>query len=88
MGNSQSATSRTSTRTSLPTSTDPLPFLIPEKHLTRYLSKQNGESALISKFANAGFRVIDPAVYATVRKGARFEEALKNHQDFGFGSCQ
>ncbi len=53
-------------------------FLIPEKHIHRYLPKPNGESEMISQFANAGFTVIDPAVYATVRKGARFEEALKN----------
>lgn len=53
-------------------------ILLPEKHIHRYLQKPNGETALINKFANAGFIVIDPAIYATVRKGARFEEALKN----------
>lgn len=53
-------------------------ILMSEKHIHRYLSKPNSEASLINKFANAGFIVIDPSVYATVRKGARFEEALKN----------
>ena len=53
-------------------------ILLPERHTNQYLPQPNGESAIINKFANSGFIVIDPSVYATVRKGARFEEAFKN----------
>ena len=50
-------------------------FIIPERHINRWLPDPNGEVQLISNFANAGFRVIDPAMYAAIRKGANFKAA-------------
>lgn len=49
-----------------------------EKHLGRWLTNPTGESAIINKLVRAGFKVIDPAMYATIRNGARFKEALKD----------
>lgn len=52
--------------------------LLSEKHINYYLPNPNSESAIVSKFVNAGFTVIDPSMYAAMRKEARFEQALKN----------
>lgn len=52
--------------------------LMQERHVSHYYPRPNSESAIISKFVNAGFQVIDASMYAATRKDGRFEQALKN----------
>jgi curli biogenesis system outer membrane secretion channel CsgG len=52
--------------------------IIGEKHINQWLSSPVGETELVNKLVRAGVPVIDPAMYAAVRKGARFSEALKD----------
>jgi curli biogenesis system outer membrane secretion channel CsgG len=52
--------------------------ILPEKHINRYLTEASCETELLRKFLEAGFKAVDPAMYATLRNGARFSEAVKN----------
>lgn len=53
-------------------------IIIPEKHVNRWLPDPNGETQLVNRFASAGFRVIDPSMYAAMRKGANFKAAVND----------
>ncbi|PHI21076.1 hypothetical protein CEQ90_05190 [Lewinellaceae bacterium SD302] len=50
--------------------------LTAEKYVSRYAPKPTGETSIIDGFLRAGFKVVDPAMYATLRNGARFKDAL------------
>ncbi len=52
--------------------------MISEKHVNYPLPISSGESEILRKFLEAGFRVVDPSMYATLRNGAKFSEAVKN----------
>jgi curli biogenesis system outer membrane secretion channel CsgG len=52
--------------------------IVPEYHITFRIPDPAGETEILRKFLEAGFRAVDPSMYATLRKGARFSEAVKN----------
>jgi curli biogenesis system outer membrane secretion channel CsgG len=52
--------------------------IVPEQHITFRVPDPAGETEILRKFLEAGFRAVDPSMYATLRKGARFSEAVKN----------
>lgn len=52
--------------------------IVPEYHITFRVPDPAGETEILRKFLEAGYRAIDPSMYATIRKGARFSEAVKN----------
>jgi curli biogenesis system outer membrane secretion channel CsgG len=52
--------------------------IVPEYHITFRVPDPAGETEILRKFLEAGFRAVDPSMYATLRKGARFSEAVKN----------
>lgn len=52
--------------------------ILPEFHITRRIPDPAGETEINRKLIEAGFPVVDPAIYATIRNGAKFEEAAKN----------
>jgi curli biogenesis system outer membrane secretion channel CsgG len=52
--------------------------IVPEYHITFRVPDPAGETEILRKFLEAGFRAVDPSMYATIRKGAKFNEAVKN----------
>jgi curli biogenesis system outer membrane secretion channel CsgG len=50
--------------------------IVPETHIQRPIPDPAGETEIIRKFIEAGFKVIDPAVYATLRSGAKFKDVI------------
>lgn len=52
--------------------------IVPETHLQRVIPDPAGETEILRKLIESGFRAIDPAVYATVRNGASFKDAIKD----------
>lgn len=51
--------------------------IVPETHLQRVIPDPAGETEILRKLIESGFRAIDPAVYGTVRNGASFKDAIK-----------
>lgn len=52
--------------------------IIPEIHIQRRIPDPAGETEIIRKFIEAGFRVIDPSVYDNIRETDRIRQASKN----------
>lgn len=52
--------------------------IIPEFHITQILPDPAGETEVVRKFIDAGFRVVDPALYAALQKTMQFDEAAKD----------
>jgi hypothetical protein len=53
--------------------------IIPEYHLTRVrIPDPAGETEINRKMVDAGFRVVDPALYAAIEKTMEFDEAAKD----------
>jgi curli biogenesis system outer membrane secretion channel CsgG len=52
--------------------------IVPEVHIQRPIPDPAGETEILRKFIEAGFKAIDPAVYATLRTGAKFKDAVKD----------
>jgi hypothetical protein len=52
--------------------------ILPEYHIQRRIPDPAGETEINRKLIQAGFTVIDPAMYATLRNGAQFSEAAKD----------
>jgi curli biogenesis system outer membrane secretion channel CsgG len=52
--------------------------IVPEKHINAAIPDPAGETEILRKLTEAGFRAIDPAMFATLRHGVRFDEAMKN----------
>lgn len=52
--------------------------ILPEFHISRRIPDPAGETEINRKFIEAGFRVVDPAMFATIQNSARFNEAARN----------
>ena len=52
--------------------------ILPEYHITQRLFDPAGETEINRKLVEAGFHVVDPAVYATIEKTAKFSDAAKD----------
>jgi curli biogenesis system outer membrane secretion channel CsgG len=52
--------------------------VVPETHLNAPLPNSASETVLLQKFLEAGFKVVDPAVLATISNQARFRDAIKD----------
>lgn len=52
--------------------------ILPEFHITQRIPDPAGETEINRKLVEAGFPVVDPAMYATIRNSAKFDEAAKN----------
>jgi curli biogenesis system outer membrane secretion channel CsgG len=52
--------------------------IVPEVHIQRPIPDPAGETEILRKLIESGFRAIDPVVYATVRNGASFKDAIKD----------
>jgi curli biogenesis system outer membrane secretion channel CsgG len=52
--------------------------IVPEYHIQSPIPDPAGETEIIRKMLEAGFRVIDPSMFATLRNGAKFKEAVKD----------
>jgi hypothetical protein len=52
--------------------------IIPEYHLTVRIPDPAGETEINRKFIDAGFKVVDPALYAALEKTIEFDEAAKD----------
>jgi curli biogenesis system outer membrane secretion channel CsgG len=52
--------------------------VVPEFHITSRIPDPAGETEILRKFIEAGYSAIDPSIYATIRNGAKFDEAVKN----------
>lgn len=52
--------------------------ILPEFHITRRIPDPAGETEINRKLIEAGFQVIDPAIYATIKNSAKFVDAAKN----------
>ena len=53
-------------------------FIVPEYHLTRIVPDPAGETELNRKFIEAGFKVVDPAMFAAISQTAQFTDAAKD----------
>jgi hypothetical protein len=52
--------------------------VVPEYHLNAPLPNSACETTVAQKFLDAGFKVVDPAVLATITNQARFRDAVKD----------
>jgi curli biogenesis system outer membrane secretion channel CsgG len=52
--------------------------ILPEFHITQRIPDPAGETEIIRKLVEAGFPVVDAAMYASLRGSAKFDEAAKN----------
>ncbi len=52
--------------------------IIPEYHIQSPIPDPAGETEVIRKLLEAGFKVVDPSVYATIRSGVKFKEAVRD----------
>lgn len=52
--------------------------ILPEYYLNAPILNAGGETEIIRKLLESGFKVVDPSMYATIRNGAKFSEAVKN----------
>ncbi len=52
--------------------------IVPEFHISARIPDPAGETEILRKFLEAGFKAVDPSMYATLRNGAKFSEAVKN----------
>lgn len=52
--------------------------ILPEFHISRRLPDPAGETEIIRQFVEAGFPVVDAAMYASLRGTAKFDEAAKD----------
>ncbi|WP_153798952.1 CsgG/HfaB family protein [Foetidibacter luteolus] len=52
--------------------------ILPEFHITQRIPDPAGETEINRKFIEAGFPVVDPAMFATIKNSARFDQAAKN----------
>ena len=52
--------------------------IIPEIHIQRRIPDPAGETEIIRKFIEAGFRVVDPSVYANIRNSERIQAAAND----------
>jgi curli biogenesis system outer membrane secretion channel CsgG len=52
--------------------------IIPEYHIQMPIPDPAGETEVIRKLLEAGFKVIDPSVYATIKTGLKFKDAAKD----------
>jgi len=53
--------------------------VIPEVHIARRVPDPAGETEIIKTLINAGFRVLDPSVYKSIRDSEELGNAVKNH---------
>jgi hypothetical protein len=52
--------------------------ILPEFHITQRIPDPAGETEIIRRLVEAGFPVVDAAMYASIRGSAKFDEAAKN----------
>lgn len=52
--------------------------IVPEYHIQSPIPDPAGETEIIRKFLEAGFRLIDPSMFATLRNNAKFKDAVKD----------
>ncbi len=52
--------------------------VIPEVHITQRIPDPAGETEIIRKLIDAGFKVLDPSVYKAIRESAQMNAALKD----------
>jgi len=52
--------------------------ILPEFHITSRIPDPAGETEINRKLIEAGFPVVDPSMFATIKNGAKFIEAAKN----------
>jgi curli biogenesis system outer membrane secretion channel CsgG len=52
--------------------------VIPEVHIARRVPDPAGETEVIKTLINAGFKVLDPSVYKTIRESEEFSNAIKS----------
>ena len=52
--------------------------ILPEYHLTRRVPDPAGETEINRMFIEAGFNVVDPAMYAAIEQTAQFSDAAKD----------
>lgn len=52
--------------------------IIPEVHITQRIPDPAGETEIIRKLIDAGFKVLDPSVYKAIRESAQFNAAKQD----------
>jgi curli biogenesis system outer membrane secretion channel CsgG len=52
--------------------------ILPEFHITQRIPDPAGETEIIRRLVEAGFPVVDAAMYASIRGSSKFDEAAKN----------
>ncbi len=52
--------------------------ILPEFHITSRIPDPAGETEINRMLIEAGFPVVDPSMFATIRNGAKFNQAAKN----------